>query len=138
VEQFLKGVEANSRRELYYWHAYYVSSLYHFVSPFLLVFRPSGVFRLASVLQDQVQVVMPTCQQTENKRGLCLQDKRLPTGTTALLKLEGKMDKHSNRIIIYSYTHIKILQFIEATMFSIIYITQYPNGNFCSKHLDSS
>ncbi|XP_052310555.1 uncharacterized protein LOC7480136 [Populus trichocarpa] len=38
VEQFLKGVEANSRRELYYWHAYY--------------------------------------------------DKRLPTGTTALLKLE--------------------------------------------------
>ncbi|KAI5581493.1 hypothetical protein BDE02_07G021700 [Populus trichocarpa] len=39
VEQFLKGVEANSRRELYYWHAYY--------------------------------------------------DKRLPTGTTALLKLEG-------------------------------------------------
>ncbi|KAG6766790.1 hypothetical protein POTOM_027964 [Populus tomentosa] len=55
---------------------------------FLLVFRPSGVFRLASVLQDQVQVVMPTCQQTENKRGFCLQDKRLPTGTTALLKLE--------------------------------------------------
>ncbi|KAF9678292.1 hypothetical protein SADUNF_Sadunf07G0019800 [Salix dunnii] len=38
VELFLKGVEANSRRELYYWHAYY--------------------------------------------------DKRLPTGTTALLKLE--------------------------------------------------
>ncbi|XP_011011739.1 PREDICTED: uncharacterized protein LOC105116208 [Populus euphratica] len=38
VELFLKGVEANSKRELYYWHAYY--------------------------------------------------DKRLPTGTTALLKLE--------------------------------------------------
>ncbi|KAL3527121.1 hypothetical protein ACH5RR_011777 [Cinchona calisaya] len=39
VEQFLKGVDSSSKRELYYWHAYY--------------------------------------------------DKRLPTGTSALLKLEG-------------------------------------------------
>lgn len=25
VEEFLKGVEASLKRELYYWHAYYVS-----------------------------------------------------------------------------------------------------------------
>lgn len=25
VEQFLKGIEAGMKRELYYWHAYYVS-----------------------------------------------------------------------------------------------------------------
>ncbi|KAF6162051.1 hypothetical protein GIB67_002640 [Kingdonia uniflora] len=41
VEQFLKGIEASLKRELYYWHAYY--------------------------------------------------DKRLPLGTSALLKLEGKI-----------------------------------------------
>ncbi|CAA2969243.1 Replication factor C, subunit RFC3 [Olea europaea subsp. europaea] len=30
VEQFLRGVEANSKRELYYWYAYYVSFVLHF------------------------------------------------------------------------------------------------------------
>ncbi|KAJ0873597.1 hypothetical protein HanPSC8_Chr11g0454291 [Helianthus annuus] len=44
IEQFLKSVEANVKKELYYWHGYYASS--------------------------------------------CPYDKRLPVGTSALLKLE--------------------------------------------------
>ncbi|XP_050229049.1 uncharacterized protein LOC126678194 isoform X2 [Mercurialis annua] len=50
VEQFLKGVDPSSKRELYYWHAYY--------------------------------------------------EKRIPTGSSALLKLEGKMDKRTFKITI--------------------------------------
>ncbi len=31
VEQFLKRIEASSKRELYYWHAYYVSFIFFFL-----------------------------------------------------------------------------------------------------------
>lgn len=36
VEQFLKGIDASLKRDLYYWHAYYVSST---LSSLLLWFR---------------------------------------------------------------------------------------------------
>ncbi|KAM0001684.1 hypothetical protein Hdeb2414_s0363g00877291 [Helianthus debilis subsp. tardiflorus] len=65
IEQLLKGVEANIKRELYYWHGYYVKfrSIYH-----------NNMLFLAN---NNLLIVNAN-----------LQDKRLPVGTSALLKLE--------------------------------------------------
>lgn len=65
TEQFLNAVEAGSKRDLYYWHAYYVSYI------------PSSL------------VICYFISIEETALPIVLQDKRLPTGTTALLKLEG-------------------------------------------------
>ncbi|MFS7973233.1 putative P-loop containing nucleoside triphosphate hydrolase [Helianthus anomalus] len=69
IEQLLKGVEANIKRELYYWHGYYVKfpSIYHNYMLFLA--------------NNNLLIVNAN-----------LQDKRLPVGTSALLKLEGNKD----------------------------------------------
>ncbi|OMO84441.1 hypothetical protein COLO4_22048 [Corchorus olitorius] len=63
IEHFLKHVDAGLKRELYYWHAYYVSSV-----------LPLFLYGLAD--------------RGKSNSGLLFQDKRLPTGTSALLKLE--------------------------------------------------
>lgn len=70
VEQLLKRVEAGSRRELYYWHAYYVSFINH----------------CKKVSYAQVKF-----KELTKKKVVCLQEKRLPAGTSALLKLEGNI-----------------------------------------------
>lgn len=61
VEQLLKRVEAGSRRELYYWHAYYVSFINHCkkVSYAQVKFKELTkkrlfVFRTKDFLQEQV------------------------------------------------------------------------------------
>ncbi|KAF5791338.1 putative P-loop containing nucleoside triphosphate hydrolase [Helianthus annuus] len=69
IEQLLKGVEANIKRELYYWHGYYVKfrSIYHNY----MLFLANNILRIVNAN---------------------IQDKRLPVGTSALLKLEGNKD----------------------------------------------
>ncbi|KAJ9561921.1 LOW QUALITY PROTEIN: hypothetical protein OSB04_007081 [Centaurea solstitialis] len=66
IEQFLKGVEATLKRELYYWHQYYVSSHPYPTHSFIF----DGKYVTKRINAN-------------------LQEKRLPLGTSALLKLEG-------------------------------------------------
>ncbi|XP_048431350.1 uncharacterized protein LOC103932804 [Pyrus x bretschneideri] len=55
VEQFLKGVDASSKRELYYWHAYYEKRL------------PAGASALLK-LEEFVAKFMSICRKSSNNR----------------------------------------------------------------------
>ncbi|KAA8531896.1 hypothetical protein F0562_006387 [Nyssa sinensis] len=55
VEQFLKGIEASLRRELYYWHAYYDKRL------------PTGASALVK-LEEFVAKFMGICRKSSNNR----------------------------------------------------------------------
>lgn len=43
VEQLLKGIESNLKRELFYWHAYYVTFFFHraFINRFVSSYIPA-------------------------------------------------------------------------------------------------